>query len=53
MVETFAEKVARLQQEIAERQAELAALVLGDQRTSVGWEYMSPDEIAADKSRIR
>jgi hypothetical protein len=33
--ETFAEKVKRLQQEIAVRQAELANLVLGDPRQSV------------------
>jgi hypothetical protein len=33
--ETFAEKVKRLQQEIAVRQAELAYLVLGDPKQSV------------------
>lgn len=33
--ETFAEKVARLQRDIAERQAELSALVLGDPRIGV------------------
>jgi hypothetical protein len=33
--ETFAEKVQRLQREIAVRQAELAYMVLGDPRQSV------------------
>lgn len=33
--ESFAEKVARLQREIAVRQSELSALVLGDPRVSV------------------
>jgi hypothetical protein len=36
MAETWAEEVARLQREIAERQARLAHLVLGDQRVGVG-----------------
>lgn len=35
MAETFAEEVARLQKEIAERQARLMRLVLGDQSVAV------------------
>jgi hypothetical protein len=35
MSETFAQEIARVQLEIAERQARLAALVAGDPRVSV------------------
>lgn len=41
-METFAEKVARLQREIGERQAELAHLILGDQTKCVSASDSSP-----------
>lgn len=47
MSETWAEKVRRLQREIAERQTELFALVLGDQTVGVGVPVVDPFQVHA------
>lgn len=43
--ETHVQKIARLRREIAERQAELARLILGDPAVTVEIEIISPSII--------